>query len=187
MERELTRDELLAQKNRRTGVTVFQISWIMVFICLIVVNLQMRGNYASWPPPGVAGLEPVLPTVATLGLLASMWFARSGLKAIDNGQQEAFLAQWRLALGLGVAFVVIMAYEWFSVQFSGQFGAIFRVMVGYHAVHAVAIGYIMWRVYQTGRANGYSALRHWPVEAAAKLWYFVVIAWVMFYVVLYII
>lgn len=186
MEKELSRDELIALKNRRTGVTVFQISWIMVFVCLSVVNLQIRSNYPSWPPPGVEGLEPILPTVATLGLLASAWMAHKGLKAIRAGERAPFLTQWRLALALGAGFILIMAYEWVSVQFSGQYSTVFRVMVAYHAVHALAVGYIMWRVYQTGLAGGYTALRHWAVEAAAKLWYFVVVAWVLFYTVLYI-
>jgi heme/copper-type cytochrome/quinol oxidase subunit 3 len=187
LEKELSRAELLALKNRRTGVTVFQISWIMVFVCLIVVNLQIRSNYPSWPPPGVQGLEPILPTVATLGLLVSALLARSGLKTIAAGQREDFLSQWRLALALGAGFVLIMAYQWISVQFSGQYSTIFRVMVAYHAVHALVVGYIMWRVYKTGQAGGYTALRHWAVEAATRLWYFVIVAWVMFYVVLYII
>lgn len=185
-ERELTRDELMALRNRRTAVTVFQISWIMVFVCLIVVNLQIRSNSPSWPPPGVQGLEPILPTVATLGLLMSALLARNGLKAIGVGRQSAFASNWRAALVLGGAFVAIMAYEWTTVQFSGQFSSIFRVMVAYHAVHAVVIGYVMWRVYRTAQAGGYTVQRHWPVEGAAKLWYFVVVAWVMFYVVLYI-
>ena len=187
LEKELSRDELLALKNQRTGVTVFQVSWIMVFVCLIVVNLQIRSNYPSWPPPGIQGLEPILPTLATIGLLGSTLLARSSLKAIAAGQRDTFLTQWRLALALGLGFVLIMAYEWISVQFSGQYSTVFRVMVAYHAIHALVIGYIMWRVYRTAQANGYSILRHWPVEAAARLWYFVVVAWVMFYAVLYII
>lgn len=186
LEKELTRAELLALKNMRTGVTVFQISWIMVFICLIVVNLQIRSNFVSWPPPDVQNLERVVPTLATIGLLASMFLARSGLKAIGAGNLDTFLSHWRLSLVLGVGFVLIMAYEWLNVQFSGQFSSVFRVMVAYHAVHAVVIGYIMARVYRTAQANGYTVKRHWNVEAAAKLWYFVVIAWIMFYVVLYI-
>lgn len=186
LEKQLTRDEAIALKNNRTGVTVFQISWIMVFVCLILVNLQIRSNHASWPPAGTEGLEPILPTVATIGLVVSALLVRSGLKAISVGQRETFLSRWRLALAFAVGFVLVMAFEWMTVQFSGQFSTIFRVMVAYHAVHALVIGYIMWRVYQTGRANGYTVLRHWPVEAAAKLWYFVVVAWGMFYAVLYI-
>ena len=184
-ERELSREELLALKNKRTGVTIFQISWIMVFVCLIVVNLQMRVNFASWPPPGVPPLDPMLPTLATLALLVSTWLARSGLRAIERDQRDSLRAQWRIAIGLGVAFVLIMAFEWLTIPFSGQFSTVFRVMVAYHAVHALVIGYIMIRVYQS--AATYNSLHHWAVEASAKLWYFVTAAWILFYIVLYII
>ena len=53
LEQKLTRQEQLQLRNRRTGLTVFQISWIMTFVCLIVVNFWIRGNTDSWPPAGV--------------------------------------------------------------------------------------------------------------------------------------
>jgi hypothetical protein len=31
----------------------------------------------------------------------------------------------------------------------------------------------------------YNARNFWAVEAGAKLWYFVIVAWIMFYAVLY--
>ncbi len=182
-QRELSREELMALRNKRTGVTVFQISWIMVFICLIVVNLQLRGNFASWPPPGVESLDKVLPTLATIGLLVSMALARMALKSIQREQVSVFKTQWGGALALGAGFLVIMAFQWFSVPFSGQYSTVFRVMIAYHAIHAVVIGTIMIYVYRN--AASYDAVHNWAVEAAAKLWYFVTIAWVLFYIVIY--
>jgi cytochrome c oxidase subunit III len=184
-ERELSRDELLALRNKRTGVTVFQISWIMVFVCLIVVNLQMRANFASWPPPGVGALDAVLPTIATIGLVISTFLARNSLKAIQAERRGAFRTLWRLTLALGVLFIGMMAVEWALVPYSGQYSTIFRVMVAYHAVHALVIGYIMIRVYQN--AGHYDHVHNWAVEASAKLWYFVTVAWILFYLTLYII
>lgn len=184
-EQELSRDELLALRNKRTGVTVFQISWIMVFVCLIVVDLQMRADFSSWPPPGVGALDAMLPTLATIGLIASVFLARSGLKAIQAEKVETFRTLWRLTLGLGVLFIFIMGYEWLSVPYSGLYSTIFRVMVAYHAIHALVIGYIMIRVYQN--AEHYDRVHNWAVEASAKLWYFVTVAWVLFYLTLYII
>lgn len=186
-EQNLTRDELLALRNKRTGVTIFQISWIMVFVCLIVVNLQIRGNFATWPPAGVEQLSLLMPTVATLALLASSVTTYLGLRAIRNEDRVGMLNNWRIALILGVAFIAIMAYEWLAVPFSEQYSTVFRVMTAFHAVHALVIGYIMVQVYRTALAGGYDALHHWAVEASAKLWYFVTVAWIMFYVVLYII
>lgn len=186
LERELTRDELIALKNKRTGVTVFQISWIMVFVCLILVNLQIRSNFATWPPEGVASLDKVLPTLATIGLIASSVLARMARKAMSTGQREKFFTPWVSAIGLGAAFFVIMTLQFFTAQMDNQYGAIFRVMVAYHALHAIVIGYIMYRVYQTAKAGGYTPRDHFPVEAGSRLWDFVVVAWIMFYVVLYV-
>jgi cytochrome c oxidase subunit 3 len=186
LEQEMSRDELIALRNKRTGVTVFQWSWILVFVCLILVNLQIRGNFATWPPEGVAALDKVFPTIATIGLLISAWLARSGLKAMAAGEREKFFSPWLGALGLAIAFFVVMTVQFFSAQIDNQYGAIFRVMIGYHALHAVVIAYIMLRVYQMARAGGYSPRDYFPVEAGARLWYFVVAAWIMFYVVLYV-
>jgi len=184
-QRELSREELQNLRNLRTGVTIFQLSWIMVFVCLIIVDLQLRGNFVSWPPPGVAPLDPVLPTLATIGLLVSAFMAYRGLRAIQHDKREAFRSQWRIAMGLGALFVLIMAYEWLIIPVSGQYSTLFRVMTAYHAVHAVVIGYIMYRIYRNAAA--YDQVHNWAVEASAKLWYFVVVAWIMFYVVLYLI
>jgi len=46
---------------------------------------------------------------------------------------------------------------------------------------------MMVNVLNKGRAGAYNAVDNWGVEGAAKLWYFVVVAWILFYVVLYII
>lgn len=187
MDQGLSRDELLALKNRRTGVLMFQISWIMVFLCLIVANLQLRGNFASWPPVGVAALDRILPTIATVALLASAFAARAALRAIASDARQPFFRNWQIAIALGAVFLAIMVYEGIISGSTGQYSAIFRVMVAYHAIHAVVIGYLMIRAWNTARLGGYDSVRYWGVEAAAKLWYFVVIAWVLFYVVLYVI
>ena len=185
--KQLSREELQSLRNKRTAVTVFQFSWIMVFICLIVVNLQLRSAQPVWPPVGTVPLDRVLPTIATVGLLASAWLAHGGLKAIGRDNRESFFRQWGAAIALGAAFVLVVAYEWLAVQFSGQYSTVFRLMTAYHAIHALVIGGLMVRAYAHARAGAYSGVDHWDVEAAAKLWYFVVVAWIMFYLVLYVI
>jgi heme/copper-type cytochrome/quinol oxidase subunit 3 len=190
MEQSLSRDELIALKNRRTAVTVFQVSWIMVFVCLSLVNFQIRSNFPTWPPEGVAALDRVLPTLATVALLVSGVMARAGVSAVASGQIGAFMTPWRLAIGLGAAFALVMAFQWATVQISGQYSAIFRVMVGYHALHAIVIGWMMIRVYQSAQRGDYDdahPMKTWLVEASARLWYFVIVAWVLFYAVLYVV
>lgn len=45
------REEQLKMNNRRLGLLIFQLSWMMAFIALIIVNWQLRYSYPSWPPP----------------------------------------------------------------------------------------------------------------------------------------
>ncbi len=185
-ETELSRDELIALRNKRTGMTVFQLSWIMVFVCLFVVNLAIRGNFVTWPPEGVERLSPVVPIIASLLLLASGWTAYQSLQAINADQHGRFFSQWRLTLVLGVLFLVGMGAQWFSVTDSGQYGTISRAMIGYHALHALAIMAYMWHVDGRVRAGVVSARDSWAVEAGARLWYFVIVAWIIFFVALYV-
>lgn len=175
----------LRLKNNRLGMTIFQISWIMAFIALAVVNWQLRFSYGQWPPLGVAPFDPLLPTVATLALLLSGALVMRGWRALRGGEPGRFRARWRGALGLGALFLLLVVYEFFTVSeaaLATQYGITLRLMTSFHFVHALAISLLLLRVYrQAGRGKAGA----WAVEGSAKLWYFVIIAWLLFYVVLY--
>lgn len=177
-------------KNNRLGMKLFQVSWMMAFVAMVVVNWQLRFSYVQWPPVGVEALNPILPSFATLALLISAWLVHRGLKILRGGAVNAFLNSWRLATGLGLAFMAIVIYEFVTVSdaaLATQYGATFRLMTGFHFVHALVIMAFMVKVYLNGGRGMYSRDEHdsWAVEGTAKLWYFVTVAWVLFYVVLY--
>jgi heme/copper-type cytochrome/quinol oxidase subunit 3 len=205
-DRALRRQQEMALKNRRTGINVFQISWIMVFICLIVVNWQIRTSAPSWPPAGAQPLEPILPTLATAGLLVSVFFTRRAITALSSDRRQSFFQNWRVTLSLGAVFIGIMLFEWLTIptgiesaqgsmtiitpetlSWIGQYVTVFRVMTAFHGFHALVIGFYMLWVMRRAEAGAYSSADYWDAEAGAKLWYFVVVAWIMFYVVLYLI
>lgn len=187
IEQNLSPQELQKLRNNRTGLFLFQISWILVFISLIVINLQLRSNFESWPPAGVEPLGVGLPLVATVALIASSVFVHRGFAAFKNAAVAAFLRQWLMTLALGAVFVAIMAYEWLTVPVSGQYSTIFQVMTAFHAIHALVIGLFLWRTYRFAKAGAYGPKNFWTVEAAVKLWDFVTLAWVLFFIVLYVI
>lgn len=186
LEQKLSRQEQQQLRNRRTGLAIFQISWIMTFVCLIVVNFWIRGNSESWPPAGVT-IEKVIPTLMTLALIASSYFIRRGVRALKADDVATFSNNWRYGLILGGVFAIVMAYEFITAPGNGQFLSIYRLMIGFHHIHALIIGYYMIRVYQNSKLGAYSATNFWPVEGGQTLWDFVTVAWVLFYVVLYII
>jgi heme/copper-type cytochrome/quinol oxidase subunit 3 len=174
-------------KNNKLGITVFQGSWIMVFLCLILVYWQM-GYSPGWRPAPDQKPALLLPTIATVALLASTWFARQGLLAVKGDQTTRFQQQWLLAIVTGGAFLLIMVQQFLALPpdtAEARYGQLYRVMIGYHALHALAIGFMQIQVYRY--AARYHAGNHWSVEATVRLWNFVTVAWVLFYAVLYII
>lgn len=180
----------LRLKNNRLGMNIFQVSWIMVFLAMIIVNWQLRFSYSEWPPAGVAPFDPLLPSAATLALLLSSVLVRRGLQMLRSNHLGGFLMHWRGAMVLGAAFMAVIVYEFASVSdaaMATQYGVTMRLMTGFHFVHALAILAVMIHVYRNGARGVYSGdeRESWAVEGAAKLWYFVTLAWIMFYVVLY--
>ena len=180
----------LRLKNYRLGMTIFQISWIMVFLAMIIVNWQLRFSYSEWPPAGVAPFEPLLPSAATLALLLSALLVKRGLQALRKRRIGGFLLDWRGAMVFGFAFMAVIIYEFASVSdaaLATQYGITMRLMTGFHFIHALAILAFMAHVIRSGAAGRYSGDEHdsWAVEGTAKLWYFVTLAWMLFYVVLY--
>ncbi|MBZ0292015.1 MAG: cytochrome c oxidase subunit 3 [Anaerolineae bacterium] len=187
LEQKLSRAELQDLRNKRTGLFIFQVSWIMIFVCLVIANWQLRYGATSWPPPGVEPLHWFLPAVATAALFVSALIARSATQALKADEVGRFLARWPLAIGLGAVFVVLVGYEWVTIPYSQIYSDVFRMMTGFHMVHAVVIGIFMFGIYRNARAGAYGSLNFWPVEGATSLWYFVLVAWLLFFVVLYLI
>ncbi len=181
--------------NNRLGVTVFQVSWIMVFIALIVVYWQL-GFTEGWRPSADLAPNPILPVVATVLIILSGFFARRGWKIAETTEPKAkadlkpaFQQSWLIAIVLGIAFFAIMMQQFFAIPVGDEpelrFGMIYRLMIGYHAVHAIAILFMMFQVYRFGSDHRYNSENFWAVEGSTKLWYFVIVAWLLFYAVLY--
>lgn len=181
--------------NNRLGVTVFQVSWIMAFVALIIVYWQL-GYTEGWHPAPELAPNPILPIVATVSILASGFFARQAWKIAEhtepkakNEQKPAFQQSWMIAIGLGLVFFAIMMQQFFAIPFGDapelRFGMIYRTMIGYHAVHAIVTLFMMWQVYRFGADHRYHRENYWAIEGSTKLWYFVIVAWLLFFVVLY--
>lgn len=196
-ERQRQRQAKQDLENKRLGLLIFQGSWMMAFVALIIVNWQLRFQYASWPPPGVEAMGVALPTLATILLFVSVVLARRAQQQVKTDQLDAFIRNWWIVIGLGGGFVTIMAVEWFRVPTGTQYSAVFRLMTLFHSLHAVAVGAYMVNILRNARhaqqaeasttetVVRYDSSNFWPVEAASKLWDFVAIAWILFYIVLY--
>ena len=140
-----------------------------------------------WPPPD----QPRLPIEATAFntamLLASgvvLFFAQRAYKR----QPESARNPLGFAIGLGAFFVVFQGVEWVRLIgegltiTSGSLGGFFYLIVGMHALHAVAaliaMGVMWLRLVQRKLAPG-------AFQAAQIFWYFVVGLWPILYIQVY--
>jgi len=181
----LTRQEQQALQNKRAGIFIFQASWILTFVCLAIVNWQMRFS-SNWMPNPNDRLGIVISTIATIILVMSALLVRQGVKLVNNQHLSQFLRLLVMSIFLGGIFVALIGYEWVTITTGTQYAQVFRLMTGFHIVHAVSIGIYLGLVYVNGRKRVYNANDYlWAVEAGAKLWYFVLVAWLLFYVVIY--
>jgi heme/copper-type cytochrome/quinol oxidase subunit 3 len=170
------------------GMILFVITEIMFFAGMFSAFMIAEGMAVDgWPPAG----QPRLPVLATafntLALLASggLLFIAGKRFAVDP---ETARKPMLGALALGAFFVVFQGVEW--VQLIGEgltlttstHGSFFYVMVGIHALHAVAaILSLLWAV----RRHGKGALTASQLTTVQVFWYFVVGIWPVLYLQVY--
>jgi len=171
--------------NAILGMILFVAVEIMFFAALISAYTIARASALGsvWPPPD----QPLLPVgrtaVNTAALLLSgllLWLGNRALRTNDTVAWRSLSA----SLLLGIAFVSLQGMEWgallrqgLTVSSSSE-GSFFYLIVGAHALHAVAaIAALAWSLFRLRRA----ALPPQIFTAVRIFWYFVVIVWPLIY------
>ncbi len=173
--------------NGVLGMLIFVITEAMLFAGMISGFLIVKANAPEWPPLGQPRLpagETAFNTAALLASGASLFFANRAYKVWPNRARLPLLA----ALALGAVFVVFQGIEWVALIREGltltssTHGAFFYLIVGTHALHAVAalvaLGWSAWLLSQR-------RLRPGTLQAVSLFWYFVVGVWPILYFQVY--
>jgi heme/copper-type cytochrome/quinol oxidase subunit 3 len=170
------------------AMLIFVSTEVMLFAGLISAFLIIKASaVGAWPPPGQPRLPFEETAVNTLALLVSgvmLWRARHAF-AIAPVRAQRPLA---FALGLGAFFVLFQGYEWvmmigqgLTLQSSNQ-GSFFYLIVGLHALHAIAglatLAWTWWRL-RSGFLAGTT------FAAIQVFWFFVVGLWPVLYLLVY--
>lgn len=176
-------------QNGIVAILIFVATEIMFFSGLISAFLVVKAG-AAWPPPD----QPRLPIEATafntcILLISGVTLLRTHRAFVEL--RDATLARklLGLAMGLGTFFVVFQGYEWVRlIRFgltmqSSTYGAFFYLIVGAHALHAVAaltaLGYCYRRL-------GQGELTREAFFTTQIFWYFVVLLWPLLYALVYV-
>jgi heme/copper-type cytochrome/quinol oxidase subunit 3 len=169
------------------GMLIFVATEVMLFAGLVSAFTIVRSGAVAWPPPGQPRLpfeETALNTGALLLSGVALRWARVRFRRDRAGARVPLL----VAMALGAAFVLFQGAEWVAMLRQGltltssTLGGFFYLIVGIHALHAVAALGLL----------GYSYARHqrgWLASSqlgtAEVLWYFVVAVWPVLWLVVY--
>jgi nitric oxide reductase NorE protein len=166
----------------RFGTALFLFTQLIHFLVLVMAKYLFLGTYKS------ARLNPWMGLAETLLVIVAGYMVWEGFEAVRRHDlAEALMAGFRRGLVLGLAALLILAYQW-STHFVPpelRFGEIYYTMTGVAAFY-LGVGMVaLWIMLIRGRNVGFSAARCWDAEAAAYLWTFSCLMWVVVYITLY--
>jgi heme/copper-type cytochrome/quinol oxidase subunit 3 len=171
------------------GTILFVAAEVMFFAALISAHTIARSTAIGgvWPPPGQPRLPVERTAVNTAALLLSgilLWTGNRHLRTVP-ALARRYLAG---AIALGVAFVSLQGVEWVALlregltMTSSSHVAFFYLIVGTHAMHAVAaIVALAWMYFRMLRGK----LVPENFTATQIFWYFVVVLWPVIYLRVY--
>jgi cytochrome c oxidase subunit 3 len=168
-------------RTNRLGLWLFFVSESFMFGGLLASRFYLWGNTRP-------DLDQWLGLAVTVILLVSSFTMNRAESAIAHGDRRTFLNSLLATAALGTLFLVgVVGFEWQGhvKPWDGVFGAVLYGMTGLHALHVLSGVLIILVIWYNGRKGGFSAERHWGVEATAVYWHFVDIVWVFFYPALY--
>jgi len=159
-----------------------------VFALAIAAYFYFRTRMTAWPPDGVAPPDLLWGAVNTLVLLASLVpneLAKRAGEQVDLRRVRVWMA---VCLVFGAAFNAIRVYEFrhLNVMWDHDaYGSVVWVLLGLHTTHIIT-DFLDTAVLTALMFVGpLEEKRFIDVEENAAYWYFVVLAWLPIYGVIY--
>jgi cytochrome c oxidase subunit I+III len=172
----------------RWGMALTIVTLATALATLAFSYLYLRLKPPQWPPDGIPMPDAVVPGIALVVLFISvftMWRAARGIK-----REETSTIQWGLLSTtlLGVAYLGLNWFSYTQLGFNYQsqaFGSVFAVLAAFQMIttfFGVAFNAIslFWFVRDKARPS-----RHWAITDLALLWYYIAVAGLVTYTLLY--
>lgn len=170
--------------NGVIGMIIFIFAEMMFFAGFVSAHTIVKsGAIGGWPPPGQPRLPIEQTALNTAALLASGALLFVAHRRFSKNPPSARLPM-AVAMALGTFFVVFQGMEWVALLKQGltltssTHGAFFYLIVGTHALHAVAallaLAYCFVRLVRRNLVLP-------QLMTAEIFWYFVVAVWPLLY------
>jgi cytochrome c oxidase subunit 3 len=169
--------------------------WIQLFNTYADDPEAYGAAFASWPPPGVETFDPWhIPLMNTLVLLLSGTTVTWAHHALQHGDRKGATLGLVFTVLLGIAFTTLQVYEYSEAKFAFDrvdggniYGSTFFMATGFHGAHVV-IGTIFLAVCLFRLlSGGFTAQKHFGLEAAAWYWHFVDVVWLFLFTFVYVV
>ncbi len=174
--------------NAVLGMLIFVMCEAMMFAGLISAFTIVRTSaLGAWPPPGQPRLPLEETAINTAALLLSgvlLYLAHRAFRREPRSASRLLL----ISIGLGAFFVVFQGFEWAALIREGltltssNHGSFFYLIVGMHALHAVAALIVLVYVWDRLRRSGPASSLFYGAQV---FWYFVVGLWPILYLRVY--
>nr|YP_010890515.1 cytochrome c oxidase subunit III [Colpocephalum eucarenum]WIM51521.1 cytochrome c oxidase subunit 3 [Colpocephalum eucarenum] len=183
----------LVQKGLKMGMVLFITSEVLFFFSffwsLFYYSISPSVQIYSWPPTGVASVDPMgVPLLGTLILISSGISVTWSHHSIIEGNKSSATISLALTILLGILFSILQFTEYLECSFTisdSVFGSIFFLSTGFHGIHVI-IGTMMLLVCLIRIMNNhFSSKHHVGYEAAIWYWHFVDVVWLFLYVCMY--
>jgi heme/copper-type cytochrome/quinol oxidase subunit 3 len=175
--------------NSVLGMIIFVATEIMFFAAMMSAHTIARATVLGgvWPPQGQPRLPVERTAINTAILLLSGILLWIGSRRLSS-ERDSALRYIAGSIIAGIAFVLLQGVEWVALlregltMTSSSHGAFFYLIVGAHALHAVAAMIALTWVYLRMRGGKFV-----PSTFAATqiFWYFVVVVWPVIYLRVY--
>lgn len=171
------------------GMLLFVFTEAMLFAGMISAHAIVKSQAAGqmWPPFGQPRLPVEDTALNTAALIASGIVLVFAHFAFRRGGRQA-LIPLLISVLLGAFFVVFQGVEWAALLREGltlrssSYGGFFYLIVGTHALHAIAaILCLAWAWFRLRRGLLTAA----QLGAVEVFWYFVVLVWPVLYLKVY--
>jgi len=171
--------------NGVLGMLIFIFTEVMFFAGLISAHTIVRSQAVGqmWPPYGQPRLPVEQTAVNTAALMVSGIVLFVAWLAYRRDSQSARIPLL-LSIILGAIFVFFQGLEWVALLGEGltmqssSYGGFFYLIVGAHALHAVAaLAALVWAWLRLDKDR----LRATELATVAAFWYFVVLVWPILY------
>jgi cytochrome c oxidase subunit I+III len=159
-----------------------------MFATLIAMYFYLRMSVDVWPPPGTNPLDPLLPSLALIPLLASTVGSYLASEAAKKDDRTGILIGLGLNLLLAIVFLILRWVEWRSFTFNWRadvHGAIVWSILFIHTFDVVADLVFTLVLLVFFLAGMHGARQRISVHVDSVVWYFLVGIWLPLYAVIY--